>query len=73
MVRATQLRWREASTAVPQARMAFQIGAGKGAWADIRAKREDEVGSRGWRAEESEGGEEWKWSGDGMKEFFFNR
>jgi hypothetical protein len=44
MVRATPLRWREASTAVPQARMAFQIGAGKGAWADMRAEREDE----GW-------------------------
>jgi hypothetical protein len=29
------------------------------------------AGSREWRAEESEGGEEWKWSGDGMKEFFF--
>jgi hypothetical protein len=37
MVRATPLRWREASTAVPQARMDFQIGAGKGAWAETWA------------------------------------
>jgi hypothetical protein len=29
------------------------------------------AGSREWRAEGSEGGEEWKWSGGGMEEFFF--
>jgi len=44
MVRATPLRAREASTAVPQARMDFQTGAGKGAWADMETGRGLECG-----------------------------